>query len=105
MSCAIGWAVALFGIERLSAAKVRARVAPRGRLGATAAAGWMQLLRWVRAIRDRALFAVVRATPATWTPRQVAERAASTLAGWATAEQRVASRLDVQAWHGALRAR
>lgn len=104
-ACAIGWALALFGIGRLPPAKVRAQVAPRRRLGATAAAGWVQLVRWVRAIRERVLFAVVRAAPPTWTPRQVAERAASTLAGFARPEQRIGVRLDVQAWHGALRAR
>ena len=102
---AVAWALALFCIEKRSAAAVRERVAPGRRFGATAAAGWAQLRRWVRAVRARTLFAVVRAAPATWTCRQIAERAASTLASWAPPEMRATHGLGVQAWHGALRAR
>ncbi len=104
-TAAIAWALALFGLENHSAATVRERIAPGRRFGATAAAGWAQLRRWVRAVRERRLFAVVRAAPAKWTARQVAERAASTLASWATPELRATLTLAAQAWHGALRAR
>lgn len=99
---AMAWALALFGIEKCSAAAVRERVAPGRRFGATAVAGWAQLRRWVRAVRERALFAVVRAVPPNWNARQVAERAASTLASWAAPDVRAKHPLAAQAWHGAL---
>ena len=80
---AIGWALALFGVARLSASAVRARTSPWKILGKTAADGWATLRRWVAAVRERRLFPCVRACPADFTARQVAERAATTLAAHA----------------------
>jgi hypothetical protein len=77
---AIGWALALFGVGRLSAAVVRARTSPWTILGKTADEGWATLRRWVAAVRGGRLFRCVRASPPDFLARQVAERAATTLA-------------------------
>jgi len=80
---AIGLALTLFGVEGLPLAKVRQRVSPWQRVGATAHGSWLAARRWVRAIREGRLFASVRHSPAHHTSRQVAERAAMTLAALA----------------------
>jgi hypothetical protein len=97
---AIGYALALFGVELRSAADVRRQVSCDARLGATAAAGWAQLLRWVRDVRDGRLFVPVRGPPEGWTLRRIAERAASTLAAYAEPTES-AEPIAVQAWLGA----
>jgi hypothetical protein len=73
---AIGMALALFGIERMSLPRVRAAVSPWTKVGATAAAGWLSVRRWVRAVRERRLFAQVHLGIGKRTARQVAERVA-----------------------------
>jgi hypothetical protein len=78
-AAAIGLALALFGVEGVPLREVRQRVSPWRRVGATAHGSWLALRRWVRAIRQRRLFASVRHWPAHFTARQVAERAAMTL--------------------------
>lgn len=78
-ACAIGLALALFGVSKLSLSEVRARISPWATVGATSAATWGTALRWVAAVRAGRLFEV-RAAPATWTARQFAARAATTLA-------------------------
>ena len=80
---AIALALALWGVADLSAAPVRARVSPLRIVGATASAGWASLRRWSRAVRAGRLFPVVRAPPADMTLREVAARAATTLAAFA----------------------
>jgi hypothetical protein len=80
---AIGLALALFGVEGLPLGKVRERVSPWRRVGATAQGAWLAVRRWVRAIREGRLFASVRRSPAHHTARQLAERAAMTLAALA----------------------
>ncbi|MBI4952057.1 MAG: hypothetical protein HY908_08490 [Myxococcales bacterium] len=80
---AIGLALTLFGVERLPLGKVRQRVSPWRRVGATAHGSWLAVRRWVRAIRGGRLFAGVRLSPERFTARQVAERAAMTLAALA----------------------
>ena len=75
---AIALALALFGVAALPAHEVRARISPWAAVGTTAAASWVTLRRWVRAVRA-GLFAV-RPMPLTWTARQVAQRAATTVA-------------------------
>jgi hypothetical protein len=80
---AIALALALYGVTGLGPAKVRARVSPLRIVGATAAAGWASLRRWARAVRASRLFSCVRAPPETATLRQVAGRAATTLAAYA----------------------
>jgi len=80
---AIAFALALWGVGELAPSEARRRVSPFTILGATAAAGWASLRRWSRAVRAGQLFAVVRALPAEATLRQVAARAATTLAAYA----------------------
>jgi len=80
---AIALALALWAVAGLAPAEVRARVSPLRIVGPTAAAGWASLRRWSRAVRAGRLFPVVRALPAEATLRQVAARAATTLAGFA----------------------
>lgn len=80
---AIGLALALWGVAGMVPAEVRARVSPFTVVGATAAAGWASLRRWSRAVRAGRLFPVVRALPEGASLRQVAARAATTLAAFA----------------------
>ena len=80
---AIGLALALWALHRLSACDVRRRVSPWGVVGDTAAAGWASLRRWVR--QAPRLFPGVRPCPDDWTDRQRAERIATTLAACAPA--------------------
>jgi hypothetical protein len=98
---AIAWALWLFGVAKLAAATVRRQLSPWATVGATAAAGWATLRRWARAVRDRALLAVVRRCPAEWSPRQVAARAATTVAALALPADRAMAQ-DHQVWRGAV---
>jgi hypothetical protein len=82
---AIAFAFALYGVGELAPAEVRRRVSPLRVVGPTAAAGWASLRRWCRAVRAGRLFPAVRALPAEATLRQVAARAATTLAAYAPA--------------------
>jgi hypothetical protein len=83
-AAAIGLALALWAMAQLPEAKVRERVSPWACVGSAAAAGWTALKRWVRAIQEGRLFAAVRPAPGNWSPRRVAERAATTLAALAS---------------------
>jgi len=85
-AAAIGWALALFGLARRSAADVRRVVSPWPHVGATAARTWASLHRWARAVRERRLFAGTRPCPDSLTLRQVAAHAAQSLAAHAAAE-------------------
>jgi len=96
---AIAWALALYGLGRVTATEVRRRVSPWSVVGATSAVTWPSLKRWILAVREGRLFVAVRRCPADWKPRQVAERAAATLV--ATAPSVPDQHLDHQAWHGA----
>jgi hypothetical protein len=80
---AIGWALGLYGLARMTARAVRAETSPWRVVGATAAAGWTTLRRWVQAVRRGALFACVRPCPLGFSARQVAERVATTVAAYA----------------------
>lgn len=82
---AIALAFALYGAAGLAPAEVRRRVSPLRIVGPGAAAGWASLRRWSKAVRARRLFPAVRTLPATATARQVAARAATTLAAYAPA--------------------
>jgi len=86
---AIALAFALYGVAELAPAEVRRRVSPLRIVGPTAAAGWASLRRWSRAVRTRRLFPSVRALPAVATARQVAARAATTLAAYAPSSAKV----------------
>jgi hypothetical protein len=100
----IAWALCLFGIERASTGSVADCIQPWRRVGATARRCWAQLRRWVRAIRDAALFPFVRRAPEAWNHRRVAERAAMTFASMAPPALRTAT-VGEQVWSGALQAR
>jgi len=78
-AAAIGLALALFGVVGMSLAAVRRRVSPWAVIGETATTTWLTVRRWIRAIRERRLFGKIRTTPATWSARRVAERAAMTI--------------------------
>jgi hypothetical protein len=97
---AIAWALALYGLAKASASEVRRRVNPWRVVGATAAGSWASLKRWIRSVRRRKLFPVVRPCPPTWSPKKIAERAASTLAALAPPSDREQP-LEQGAWHGA----
>lgn len=77
---AIALALAIWSIEEQTPAEVRARVSPWRIVGPTAAAAWASLHRWAEAVRGARLFPVVRELPAGATLREVAARAATTLA-------------------------
>jgi hypothetical protein len=80
---AIALALALWGVEGLAPGEARARVSPWRIVGNTAAVGWASLRRWARAVRDRTLFAYVRASPAGARLRAIGARVATTLAAYA----------------------
>jgi len=78
---AIGLAVALFGAG-VPATEVRRLVSPWATLGATAAAGWASLRRWLRSIEDGRLFPrLLRRAPTA--PRRMASWVGSALAAFA----------------------
>ena len=83
-AAAIALALALFGVAGLPLPEVRERVSPWALLGAASAATWHTVVRWTDAVREGRLFDV-RRPPEEWTPRRVAERAATTLAARAPA--------------------
>lgn len=97
---AIALALVLFGVLGLSMAGVRERVSPWRRVGRTARLSWVSLRRWIAAIRAGRLFAKVRRSPARFTARQVAERAAMTLAALAPASLASAA-IDERVFAGA----
>lgn len=76
---AIALALALFGLANLSLREVRGLVSPWPVLGNNAAQTWRTVPKWTEAVREGRLFEV-RRPPESWTPHQVAERAATTLA-------------------------
>jgi hypothetical protein len=95
---AIGLALCLFGMQRLSVAQTRQRICPW-------AAGfecerWTTLPSWVAAVAQGRLLPRVRLSPAHFTLRQRAERIAATLCGLALAD----GCCEAQAFAGAARA-
>lgn len=82
-AAAVALALAVWSLEEQTPAEVRARVSPWRIVGPAAAAAWESLRRWARAVRGSRLFPVVRELPADATLRQVAARAATTLAALA----------------------
>ncbi len=80
---AIAQALARYGLDGESQGQVRRHTSPWTVLGDAARARWATLRRWIAAIGRGALFPCVRAMPAWFTARQVAERAATTLAAFA----------------------
>jgi len=77
---AIGLALALFGIQVESAPAVREAIAPMASARAPAeGATWSTLRRWAHEAKAGTLVAEAHACPETFTLRQAAERAATTL--------------------------
>lgn len=97
---AIGWALALYGLARRTAAQVRQRVSAWSVVGDAAAGRWATLRRWIKAVAQRRLLSGLRRTRSDARPRQVAEAAATTLAGWARGADR-STPPDHRAWQGA----
>lgn len=98
---AIGLALALFGIEMHGAAAVREAIAPTT-THRTAAEGatWTTLRRWAREAKAGALIDDA-ACPVTFSPRQAAERVATSLMALGRRGLGVLERV----WQGALEAR
>lgn len=82
-AAAIALALAVWSLEEEAPAEVRARVSPWRMVGPAAAAAWASLRRWAKAVRAGWLFPVVRALPGDARLREVAGRAATTLAAHA----------------------
>lgn len=76
---AIAVALALYGVQGASAREVRRRVCAWPIVGTST--GWPSLRRWIR--RSSSLWRCVRASPAQWSTRQRAERAATIVAAHA----------------------
>jgi hypothetical protein len=102
-AAAIGLAVVLFGVAKLPMGAVRRRVSPWQHVGTSAAGSWLSLRRWVHAIRGRRLFASVRASPSGLTAREIAARAAQTLAALAPPSL-AAVEIEHRVFAGAVRA-
>ena len=102
-AAAIGLAVALFGVGKLPMSEVRRRVSPWRRVGASAFGSWLSLRRWVGAIRERRLFSSVRSSPASFTAREIAARAAQTLVALAPPSL-TAVAIEPRVFAGAVRA-
>ena len=96
---AIALAAALYGVDQRPVTEVRQRVSTWDAGGTF---GWITLRRWLRSIRCGELFPGIRRCPTEWTPRQVAARAATTLAGWAPPSF-CGLPVRAQAFHGASR--
>lgn len=101
---AIAWALALWGLDSLTAAAVRARVSPWRVVGLGAPERWDSLTRWSAEAKRGALLACVRPAPDGWRPRAVAARAATSIAAWAPPATGPPS-LSARAFLGAERAR
>ena len=81
---AIAFSLALFGIDRLPAFKVREAVNDCRIVGATAASTWATLRRWIGAIHRGVLWPSLPRLAEPSTPRRIAERAAMALSAAAT---------------------
>jgi hypothetical protein len=100
---AMGFALALWGLARASAAEVRRRVSPATILGHTAVAGWVTLRRWARDVAHGRLFSSVPFPGPSLALRGVAQRAAAALAASADATTRALA-IEHRAFLGAAQA-
>ncbi len=103
-AAAIGLALVLFGVAELPMAAVRQRISPWRHVGASAQGSWLGLRRWVHAIRARQLFGNIRPAPPRFTAREIAARAAQTLAALAPPSLAAAA-VEPRVFAGAVRAR
>jgi hypothetical protein len=97
---AIAWALALYGLLKYSIAAVRRHTSPWSVVGAAASGGWHSLRRWLRAVRERALWPQLRAVPTAWTGRQIAEHVAASVSAQAP-PARAKEPIEARAFHGA----
>jgi hypothetical protein len=98
---AIALALALYGLQRLASAAVRALVSPMRVVGASSMVRWPTLKRWCRVVGTPGLFSRVRRVEGT--ARSVAAEAAASLAAHAVPSLEPPP-LHVQAFLGAARA-
>ena len=84
-ACAIGLALAMWALLGATETVVRTRVSPFTVVGAAACGGWTTLRRWAADTAHGRLFGTSRASPADFTLRQHAERAAAALGALAPA--------------------
>jgi hypothetical protein len=98
---AIALALALYGLQRLASAAVRALVSPMRVVGASSMARWPMLKRWCRVVGTPGLFSRVRRVSGT--ARSVAAEAAASVAAHAVPALEPPP-LHVQAFFGATRA-
>lgn len=80
---AIAWAIALFGLARMSMTKVRRCVAVWQRIGAAAHGRWSTLHRWLRDVTVARLFAGTPHITACFGLRRLAEALAACIAAQA----------------------
>lgn len=73
----IAWALCLYGLLGWNAFSIRERLCPWKVMGEATLGGWATLPRWIAAVREARLFPGVRPSPAEFSPRQVAQRAAA----------------------------
>jgi hypothetical protein len=100
-ACGIGLALSLFGIQQESADAVRKAVAPTASARDPAeGATWSTLRRWAHEAKAGTLFVEARACPETFTLRQAAARAATTLSALGPRGPEALGRV----WQGALSA-
>jgi hypothetical protein len=98
---AIGFALALFGLQLASAHAVREAIAPMASArDAAEGARWSTLRRWSEEAKAGTLLVEGRRCPETFTLRQAAERAATTLQALGQRDGDVLGRV----WQGALAA-
>lgn len=94
----IGLALALYGIQQQSVLAVREAISPTASTRDPAeGATWSTLRRWACEAKAGTLIEEARACPETFTLRQAAERAATTLQALGPREGGVLERV----WHGA----
>jgi hypothetical protein len=99
----IALALALFGLVLLSPWQTRQRVSPWQVVGASSSGRWKTLKRWCQAAVEGRLWQSVRGRVAEGPVRQVAQRSASVLSGYAQPSPQPVP-LVVQVFHGAARA-
>lgn len=96
---AIALALTLWGAFQQPPREVRRRVGRWPIVGPCRPGRWATLRRWAKAVRVGALFPGVRPSPATWSLRDVARRAATTIG--AHGPPSIGAGLEVQAFLGA----
>ena len=84
-ACAIGVALAMWALLGATETVVQGRISPFAVVGAAACGSWVTLRRWAADTARGRLFGTSRASPADFTLRQHAERAAAALEALAPA--------------------